>query len=129
MSTAKTCPPCTQDCDQGDACPTRQACELPELPFKPRYTQRPARRINLRRLANWLIAILVVCLYAYVQSRDNAYELRATAAGDAQAQAVREIHKDAAAARMCGTRIVHWTVDGQAVCVPLHSQQAIASNP
>ena len=110
-----SCPCEYGKCTSGTNCPVREACELPELP--PRYTQRPARRINLHRLANWLIALLVVCLYGFVQSRDDAYERRATAASDAQAQAAREIRKDAAAARMCGVRLVRWTVDGQAVCV------------
>ena len=127
MTSAKSC--CDEmcanhGCNQGRDCPARQACELPELP--PRYTQRPARRINLHRVANWLIALLVVCLYGFVQSRDDAYERRATAASDAQAQAMREARKDAAAARMCGTRLVRWTVDGQAACV---QAEQFSSNP
>ena len=27
MSAAQTCPPCTQDCEQGDTCPTRIALQ------------------------------------------------------------------------------------------------------
>ena len=116
---------CSQSCNQGRNCTCRQACELPEQEL--RYTQRPARRINLHRVANWLIAILVVCLYAFVQSRDDTYERRAAAASDAQAQAARELRKDMAAARMCrethGERLVRWTIDGLAVCIPLRDNQ------
>ena len=110
-------------CTGGTNCPVRQARELPEQ--APRYTQHPSPSVNLHRVANWLIAILVVCLYAFVQSRDDTYERHAAAASDAQAQAMREMRKDIAAAKMCrethGESLVRWTVDGMAVCIPRKS--------
>ena len=50
-------------------------------------------------------------------------------ATDAAAQAQREYRRDMVAARMCreqhGPSLVRWTVDGQAVCVPVQ----VSSNP
>ena len=52
---------------------------------------------------------------------------------DAQRAAVREFHKDMAAAKLCrethGESLVRWTAAGELVCVPRHGKRQLAYNP
>ena len=141
------------DCRQGRDCPARQACELPELPAKPRYTQAPAKRTVtaratalLKRIPTWLqdligvtvmVLVIVWLLGYYGPSLDrHASEwTESQALIDAQRAAVGAFKRDMAAAKLCrethGESLVRWTAAGELVCVPRHSKQAqrLASNP
>ena len=52
---------------------------------------------------------------------------------DAQRAAVREFHKDMAAAKLCrqehGESSFTWTAAGELVCIPRHGKRQLASNP
>ena len=124
---------CTQNCNQGRNCTCRQACELPEL---------EAPRSWIGHLVDLLIVILGALLICYLVGvfgpalDSHASEWPASQAlVDAQRAAVREFHKDMAAAKLCrethGESLVRWTAASELVCVPRHSKQAqrLASNP
>ena len=122
---------CSQSCNQGRNCTCRQACELPEI---------EAPRSWIGHVVDLLIVILgalLICALVGVfgPALDNhASEWPASQAlVDAQHAAVREFHKDMAAAKLCrqahGESGFTWTADGELVCIPRHGKRQLASNP
>ena len=122
---------CSQSCNQGRNCTCRQACELPEL---------EAPRSWIGHLVDLLIVILGALLICYLVGvfgpalDSHASEWpQSQALVDAQRAAVREFHKDMAAAKLCrethGESSFTWTAAGELVCIPRHGKRHLASNP
>ena len=124
---------CSHNCNQGRNCTCRQACELPDLEQSSPW---PLRLVDLlivicgAALLCWLLGVFGPALDAHASEWPQSQALV-----DAQRAAVREFHKDMAAAKLCrethGESLVRWTAAGELVCVPRHSKQAqrLASNP
>ena len=123
---------CSQSCNQGRNCTCRQACELPEL---------EAPRSWIGHLVDLLIVILGALLICYLvgvfgpalDSHHASEWPQSQALVDAQRAAVREFHKDMAAAKLCrqehGESSFTWTAAGELVCIPRHGKRQLASNP
>ena len=109
------------ECKQGQGCPVRQACELPE----PRYTQRPAKRSvptwfkDLLTCALTVLAIVWLTAY-YGPSLDTPPD--SPIVTEAQAAAMHEYMQELAVARACrfehGESLIRRTADGGLVCIP-----------
>ena len=132
-------------CISSTNCPVRQACELPEMPVKPRHTQALAKHTAvdraaalLKRIPIWLqdfigvtmMVIAIVWLLGYYGpslDRHASEWHESQALIDAQRAAVREFHKDMAAAKLCrethGESLVRWSAAGELVCVPRYGKQ------
>ena len=116
---------CDYNCNQGRDCPARQACELPEQPAKPRYTQRPAKRSvptwfkDVLACAVAVLAIVWLTAY-YGPSLDTPPD--SPAVTDAQAAAMHVYMEELAVAKACrfehGESLVRRTADGGFICIP-----------
>jgi hypothetical protein len=117
------------ECQQGHGCPVRQACELQVDQDKPmRWIGRVLYVLMVLTVTGFLCWLLGVFGPSLDEHASESKSLR-----DAQAQAQRAFFHDVEAAKACrqlhGESLIRYTADGELVCVPRHSKQAIASNP